>query len=107
MGHGVSAFQTGWPGWGWGWTTGGTPLALTREAGSHGAPSNAGRPVGWPRGEVWMMRYLLAVGLAFGAVSLIDMAAPAQAAAATYYVDGSCSANGNGTGDGCASAAGG
>jgi len=54
-----------------------------------------------------MMRYLLAVGLAFGAVSLIDMAAPAQAAAATYYVDGSCSANGNGTGDGCASAAGG
>ena len=54
-----------------------------------------------------MMRYLLAVGLAFGAVSFMDLSSPQTAAAATYYVDGSCSANGNGTGDGCASSAGG
>lgn len=53
------------------------------------------------------MRYLLAVGLACGVAGFVDVASPAPAAAASYYVDGSCGANGNGTGDGCASSAGG
>jgi len=54
-----------------------------------------------------MMRYLVAVGLAFGAVSATELVSPQLASATNFYVDGSCSANGNGTGDGCASSSGG
>jgi len=54
-----------------------------------------------------MIRKLMLVAGALGAAWLVDAANAQSASAATYYVDGSCSANGNGTGDGCASSAGG
>lgn len=54
-----------------------------------------------------MTRQGVALALAIGAIGLVQLASATPAAATNYYVDASCSVDGNGTGDGCASSAGG
>jgi hypothetical protein len=53
-----------------------------------------------------MIRKFMLVACALAVAWLVDASNAQSAYATTYYVDGSCSANGTGTGDGCAASAG-
>jgi len=53
-----------------------------------------------------MRQYGVAFALAVGTIGCVDLSSRSPAFAIDFYVDGSCSVDGNGTGDGCAASAG-
>jgi len=54
-----------------------------------------------------MFRHVLGLAFALSVVGAAELMFAKPAAAIDYYIDGSCGANGNGRGDGCASTSGG